>query len=128
MKKAIFISVWDGGYEIESSCLFNPKTREVTDIGCDDNGNDVDQLDGEFVRVDGVESDLVALNLDNFKSLWIEQEIDVDFPDYLKLTMEIKGCYDFADLFKILEKWDNKPFQQRLNEFLVRNNACYFQD
>lgn len=51
VKKATYTSVWDGGYEITTSCKINMETKEVFDIEIVD--QDVDVLEGEYVTIDG---------------------------------------------------------------------------
>ena len=49
-----FISVWDGGYEIETSAKYDPETDLVYDIevveGNDDEGDEVETLDKEYIQ------------------------------------------------------------------------------
>ena len=47
--RATFVSVWDGSTEIETSCKFNPETKEVTDIKSTDDVEDLDILFEEYV-------------------------------------------------------------------------------
>lgn len=51
--KAKYVSVWDNGSDtIESSCDFNPETKEVTDIeAVDVDGMDLNYLDEEYVEL-----------------------------------------------------------------------------
>lgn len=48
-----YVSVWDGGYEIETKAKFNPETKEVFDIesveGIDDEGDEVQNLEEEYI-------------------------------------------------------------------------------
>lgn len=39
--KATYVSIWDGGVKISTSCDFNPETKEVSDIET----TDIDGLD-----------------------------------------------------------------------------------
>lgn len=60
IKEATFTSVWNGGYEITTSCKVNTVTREIFDIKIvdtltDDEGDELEILDREYVTVDGVE-------------------------------------------------------------------------
>ena len=52
LKKATYVSVWDGGLEVESSCLVDMKTGEVTDIGTV-SVNELDNCEEEYVLIDG---------------------------------------------------------------------------
>lgn len=52
--KATFVSVWDGGIEIRSNCLFNTETKDITDIET----IDIDGLEvlmDEYVELEGGE-------------------------------------------------------------------------
>lgn len=60
VKEATFTSVWNGGYEITTSCKVNTVTREIFDIEIagdlvDDEGDELEILDREYVTVDGIE-------------------------------------------------------------------------
>ena len=48
--KATFVSVWDGGTEIRTSCQFNPDTNDVTDIELAD-GTGLDIFDEQYVEL-----------------------------------------------------------------------------
>ncbi len=52
-KPAIYVSVWDGGTKIETSCEFNPETKEVKNIESTDNVEDLDILDEEYISFEG---------------------------------------------------------------------------
>lgn len=56
--KATYISVWDGGVEISTSCEFDPETKNITDIkSADVNGLEV--LEREYIVLpDGTEIDV----------------------------------------------------------------------
>lgn len=51
--EVIFVSVWDGGYEIETSAKYNTLTRTVYDIevaaGIDEDEDEVQVLDEEYI-------------------------------------------------------------------------------
>jgi len=51
--KATYVSVWDNGSDrVESSCEFNPETKEVTDIEQVDVENlDLNYLDEEYIEL-----------------------------------------------------------------------------
>lgn len=60
IKEATFTSVWNGGYEITTSCKVNTVTKEIFDIQVvdtltDDDGDELEILDREYVTVDGTE-------------------------------------------------------------------------
>lgn len=49
---AIFVSVWDDGIEIRSKCMYNPQTKNVTDIdSMDIDGRNLDILNEEYVEL-----------------------------------------------------------------------------
>lgn len=52
MKNGIYVSVWDGGYTLESACLVNEETHEITILETFD--VDVDILENEYVMIDGI--------------------------------------------------------------------------
>lgn len=54
VKKARFISTWEDGIEISSSCMVNEKTKEVYDIEiCENCPKTLGQLEREEVEIDG---------------------------------------------------------------------------
>lgn len=55
--KAKYVSVWDNGSDrIESSCMFNPETKEVTDIEVVAvDGMDLNYLDEEYIELESGE-------------------------------------------------------------------------
>lgn len=48
---ATFVSVWDGGTEINSPCMVNLETKEIFNITKVDTKCDVDILEGEYVKI-----------------------------------------------------------------------------
>lgn len=55
IKNATFTSVWDGGYEVTTSCKVNMETKEIFDIEISDvNIELLEILDKEYVTIDGV--------------------------------------------------------------------------
>lgn len=59
--KAKFITVWDGGIEVETDCQCNLATGEVFDVEVFDGGEveELETLDRTFIRLDdGVELDV----------------------------------------------------------------------
>jgi len=49
--KATYVSVWDGGYKIETSCEYDPATKKVTDIETEDVDDlDLDILTDEYIE------------------------------------------------------------------------------
>ena len=53
IKRATYISVWDGGFEIHSKCKVDTVSKRVFDIEIVDVGDNVDILDYEYVVIDG---------------------------------------------------------------------------
>ena len=53
IKGALFVSVWDGGVEIETPCKVNTETKEVFDIIIARYDGDV--LEKEYIEIDGEE-------------------------------------------------------------------------
>ena len=53
-RQATFVSVWDGGYTVESTCFVNLKTKEIVEIETVDVGNQFDILEAEFVVIGNV--------------------------------------------------------------------------
>lgn len=53
--KVIYVSVWDGGQDVRTSCDYNPETKDVTNIeSVDVNGLDV--CEREYIELpDGTE-------------------------------------------------------------------------
>lgn len=75
--KAIFVSVWDGGTVISTSCMFNPKTNDATDIvQADVSGMDLETLDEQYVELPNgekiteftIDGEFVPLNEEQIKS------------------------------------------------------------
>lgn len=55
MIHAQFVSVWDGGVEIKTKCVYHPETNNVTDVETSD-ADGLDILDDEYVLLpDGTE-------------------------------------------------------------------------
>ena len=57
IKNATFTSVWDDGFEVTTNCKVNMETREVFDIEINESDDieNLNQLDGEFITLDGIE-------------------------------------------------------------------------
>jgi hypothetical protein len=131
--KAEFVSVWDDGVEVRSSCDIDLNTREVINIfNSDVEDLDLDILQEQYVVVYindfGGHLKLRALNISDFIDLWIAQECNlVDKDDREQLINEIKECEDFNILFPVISLWSTKDTMERVREFLVRNEACYFE-
>lgn len=58
-----FVFVWDNGFDVETKARYNPMTRFVYDIegaeAVDDEGDELEVLDSEFVRLPSEEEFLV---------------------------------------------------------------------
>lgn len=75
VKDATFISVWDGGFELLSSCKVNTETREVFNIeqfedAVDDDGDELENLIREYIIVNGTDTVLKVLILKQNKDYW----------------------------------------------------------
>lgn len=64
---ARFVSVWDGGFEVNTACKVNLATKEVFDIEVSENTADlVNELDEEYLIIDGQKYSVVSKDyLDN---------------------------------------------------------------
>lgn len=49
--KATYVSVWDGGTEIRTSCEYTPETRTASNIETINDVEDLDFLDEEFIEL-----------------------------------------------------------------------------
>ncbi len=60
-----FVSVWDGGYQVESAAMYDPDTGIVYDVETADLPehilNDLEVLDGEYAEIDGSRYELQDL-------------------------------------------------------------------
>lgn len=67
IKNATFTSVWDGGYEVTTDCKVNMETREVFDIEInnDDNIEGLNNLDYEYITINGEEFDVLNKDLND---------------------------------------------------------------
>lgn len=74
IKNATFTSVWDGCYEITTSCKVNTETHEVFDIEMVDVDEELEILDKEYITLDGVEYEVMNKNCyeDVGSSFWYE--------------------------------------------------------
>ena len=123
--KAIYVSVWDGGVEVRTSCYFNVENRLVTDIESSD-VDGLDILEREYVELeDGTE--ITVFDFDTFNEKWIEQECECD-EDQAQLENEIGECSDYDEMYDVIRKWSHKPATGRVAAMLVRNNACIIMD
>ena len=72
-KHCVFVSVWDGGMDIDSSAMFDPDTGIVSDIQMaqlpESVLNNLGVLDREFVRVDGKEYELRKNEDDTYSAI-----------------------------------------------------------
>lgn len=54
IKEAEFVSVWDGGFAVATSCKVNMATKEVFDIEVSEESADgLDVLDEQYITIDG---------------------------------------------------------------------------
>ncbi len=52
IENVLYISVWDGGFEVITKAKYNKETKEVFDIeGSDIDGDELEVLDGEFIEL-----------------------------------------------------------------------------
>lgn len=65
IKNATFTSVWDGGYEVTTNCKVNMETREIFDTKVNNNIKDLNNLDYEYITIDGEEFNVINKNLNN---------------------------------------------------------------
>lgn len=75
VKNATFISVWDGGFELLSSCKVNTETREVFNIeqfedAVDDDGDELENLIREYIIVNGTEYCVESADSKTDKDYW----------------------------------------------------------
>lgn len=54
IKKGLFVSVWDDGYIVETSCEIDTETKEVFNIETIEDCEDLDILEEEYIILDGV--------------------------------------------------------------------------
>lgn len=101
LEDATYVSVWDGGFKVETSCKVNRETGEVFDIEVSDVNADVlDVLEGEFVRfADGTEiavSDGVLIQTDAL----LDIEVVREYMDAVRLDdYDLGGCEITEDDF-----------------------------
>lgn len=55
IKDATFTSVWSGGYKVTTNCKVDMETREVFDIEIAEVDDSLDQLDYEYITLNGQE-------------------------------------------------------------------------
>lgn len=80
---ATYVSVWDNGYEVATSCKFNKVTHEVTDIETSDKVEDFNTLNREFIRLDD------GAEIDSFID---EEERIVINGEYIDEEYETNNC------------------------------------
>jgi len=61
---ATYVSIWDGGTKIETSCKFDTDTNTVSDIESIDDVSDLDLLDEEYVELPSGETVRTFYNSD----------------------------------------------------------------
>ena len=62
IKNATFTSVWDGGYAVTTNCKVNMETREVFDIEIAEVDESYEQLDYEYITLDGKDYNVYNAN------------------------------------------------------------------
>jgi hypothetical protein len=74
IKNATFTSVWDGGYEVTTNCKVDMETREVFDIEVNDSDNieKLNELDREYITIDGEEFDVFSVDEVEDGNFWYE--------------------------------------------------------
>jgi len=88
---ATFVSVWDGGFEIATSCKVNMTTGHVFDIEVSEeiNGDNVDVLDDEFIRLpDGTEHHVCDPYKEDGGFFWYGNEEDRNIQDPLRFIFD----------------------------------------
>lgn len=56
-ENVLFISVWNGGFEVTTNATYDPKTKIVSDIELydgeliDEDGDELEFLDGQFIEL-----------------------------------------------------------------------------
>lgn len=65
----LYVSVWNGGYEIKTKAKYDVKTKEVFDIesveAIDEDGDEVETLDEEYIILpNGEELSVIEVNGD----------------------------------------------------------------
>lgn len=75
VKNGLFTSVWDEGFEITTKCKVNTETKEIFDIEVSESNTDaVEQLDEEYVTIDGINYHAVTAEYANL----YPEEMDED--------------------------------------------------
>ena len=75
IKDATFTSVWDGGFEITTNCKVNMESKEIFDIEVTDSNSDmVEQLDREYVTIDGIDYRAVTAEYANLYPEEMDEE------------------------------------------------------
>lgn len=62
------------------------------------------------------------LNFETFKEKWLEQETE-SCDDKEQLDFEISESSDWSEIFQVIRMWSSKPLQERVVNFLERNNS-----
>lgn len=61
------------------------------------------------------------IHFEDFISLWIEQETD-KCDDKDQLIEELEESLDYDDLFRTISLWTQIPLEERVRNFINRNN------
>lgn len=58
MIKATFVSVWDGGKEIRTKCVYEPIARKIMNIEQFEDVHDLNDLEDEYIEIFGYRFEL----------------------------------------------------------------------
>lgn len=74
IREASYTSVWDGGHAVTSPCMVNTETHEVFAIEIVEECDELDSLDSEYVKIDGVDYKATHISEweDDNSSFWYE--------------------------------------------------------
>jgi len=60
-ENVLFISVWNGGFEVTTNAIYDPKTKKVSNIEVyggelvDEDGDELEFLEGQFIELESGE-------------------------------------------------------------------------
>ena len=72
IKDAKFVSVWDGYYEVITSCKVDMETKEVFDIEMVKVDESLEHLDNEYIIIDGEKFDVFSVDEVEDQNFWYE--------------------------------------------------------
>lgn len=118
---ATYVSIWDDGFRVETNCVFNPETKEVTDVdSIDVEGLGLDFCDEEFIELpDGTE--IKTFNMDGQN--WVDGQVfeDVTEPYFL-------NKFDFDNEEKYNREVLIRKVITKLMEDVKQNDYTVFSD